>query len=60
MPGDIVTQILPGSRPHILIVSDTLNGDGSRPLMLHNIGWGAREADVLSDYPITGRCRFSG
>lgn len=59
-PGDIVTQMLPGNRPHILIASNLLNGDGSRPLMIHNIGWGAQEADVLFDYPITGRYRFSG
>jgi uncharacterized protein YijF (DUF1287 family) len=59
-PGDIVTQRLPGNRPHILIVSNRLNADGSRLMMIHNIGWGAREADVLLDYPITGRYRFSG
>jgi hypothetical protein len=59
-PGDIVTQMLPGNRPHILIVSDQLSADGTRPLMIHNIGWGAQEADVLFGYPITARYRYSG
>lgn len=59
-PGDIVTQMLPGNHPHILIVSDLLTDDGARPLMIHNIGWGARMEDALFGYPITGRYRFSG
>lgn len=58
--GDIVTQMLPGNRPHILIVSDLPSADGARPLMVHNIGWGARMEDALFGYPITGRYRFSG
>jgi len=59
-PGDIVTQMLPGGRPHILIVSNLLSEDGTRPLMIHNIGWGARMEVALFGYPITGRYRFSG
>jgi hypothetical protein len=59
-PGDMVTQMLPGGRPHILIVSNLLSEDGTRPLMIHNIGWGARLEDALFGYAITGRYRFSG
>lgn len=57
-PGDLVTQILNGGQPHILIVSDKRSGDNARPLVIHNIGSGAREEDALFDYPITGHYRF--
>ena len=43
--GDIVTWELKGNRPHIGIVSDRKIGD--RPLIIHNIGSGTREDDVL-------------
>lgn len=55
--GDLVTQMLPGNLPHIAIVSDRLSAEG-RPLMLHNIGAGAREEDTLFAFPITGHYRF--
>jgi uncharacterized protein YijF (DUF1287 family) len=56
-PGDIVAWALDGGQPHIGIVSDRRSGDGVRPLVIHNIGWGAREEDVLFDYRITGHFR---
>jgi hypothetical protein len=59
-PGDIVTQMLPGNRPHIMIVSDVLNSDGSRPLAIHNIGGGAQMEDVLFGFRITGHYRYFG
>jgi uncharacterized protein YijF (DUF1287 family) len=31
--------------------------DGSLPLVIHNIGWGAQEEDVLFEYRITGHFR---
>ena len=34
-----------------------LNGDATRPLIVHNIGWGTRENDMLFDYDITGHYR---
>ncbi|ODU46216.1 MAG: DUF1287 domain-containing protein [Lysobacteraceae bacterium SCN 69-123] len=55
-PGDIVSWRLPGGLPHIGIVSDR-HVDG-RPLILHNIGAGAREEDILFAYPIEGRFRW--
>ncbi len=53
--GDIVTWMLPGNLPHIGIVSDKeLNG---RPLIIHNIGAGVVEEDMLTQFPITGHFR---
>ena len=54
-PGDVVTWMLPGNLPHIGIVSDR-SVDG-RPLILHNIGAGTVEDDILHRYRITGRYR---
>jgi len=56
-PGDIVTWRLPGNLPHIGIVSDRVNADG-RPLILHNIGAGTQEQDVLHAWPITAQFRL--
>lgn len=58
LPGDIVTWTLPGNLPHIGIVSDQRAEDGT-PLILHNIGAGAREEDILFAYPMTGHFRLS-
>ncbi|SDD53790.1 hypothetical protein SAMN04488509_103122 [Aquimonas voraii] len=55
-PGDIVSWRLPGGLPHIGIVSDQ-RSDG-RPLILHNIGDGTREEDVLFAYRIEGHFRW--
>ncbi|WKB52373.1 DUF1287 domain-containing protein [Eleftheria terrae] len=55
-PGDLVTWRLPGNLPHIGIVSSR-SVDG-RPLVLHNIGQGTREDDLLFAYPITGHYRW--
>jgi uncharacterized protein YijF (DUF1287 family) len=57
LPGDIVTCTLPGNIPHVMIVSDTKTAGGV-PLVIHNIGGGAREEDRLFDFPITGRYRL--
>ncbi|MEZ5831610.1 MAG: DUF1287 domain-containing protein [Dongiaceae bacterium] len=56
-PGDVVTWALGGSQPHIGIVSDRRSDDGARPLVIHNIGWGTREEDVLFEYRIIGHFR---
>lgn len=55
--GDVVTWALDNGRPHIGIVSDRRSEDGARPLVIHNIGWGAREEDVLFEYRLTGHFR---
>jgi len=58
LPGDLVTWMLPRNLPHIGIVSDRRSADGKRPLILHNIGAGSAEEDILFAYPITGHYRF--
>jgi uncharacterized protein len=57
-PGDIMTCLVGGSLPHIGIVSDrrTLSG---RPLVIHNIGRGTQEEDVLFAFKLTGHFRWS-
>jgi uncharacterized protein len=57
LAGDIVTWQLPGNLPHIGIVSDQ-RGSGDRPLVIHNIGAGPVEDDILFNYPITGHYRY--
>jgi uncharacterized protein len=57
LPGDIVTWTLPGNLSHIGIVSDQRTADGT-PLILHNIGRGAQEEDILFAYPMTGHYRI--
>lgn len=57
-PGDIFTCMVGGNLPHIGIVTDKRSVITDRPLVLHNIGSGAREEDVLGDYPLTGRYRW--
>ena len=54
--GDIVTWELKGNRPHIGIISDRKIGD--RPLIIHNIGSGTHEDDVLYRYTITRHFRL--
>ena len=59
-PGDIVAVMLPGNLPHIGIVSERRTPDGARPLLLHNVGAGAREEDALFAWPMTGHFRLEG
>jgi uncharacterized protein YijF (DUF1287 family) len=54
--GDLVTWRLPDGRPHIGIISDR-SADG-RPLLVHNIGAGAKVEDILFTFTITGHYRF--
>jgi len=57
LAGDIVSHMLPGNLPHILIVSDRKNSSGT-PLAIHNIGRGTQEENILFNYQITGHYRF--
>jgi uncharacterized protein YijF (DUF1287 family) len=56
-PGDFVTFELPSGFPHIGIVSDRPNGS-KVPLVIHNVGGGTREEDVLLTWRITGHWRY--
>lgn len=57
-PGDLVTWMVSGSLPHIGVVVDERSADGSRPLIVHNIGAGPKLEDMLFDYKITGHYRY--
>ncbi|MDR2207601.1 MAG: DUF1287 domain-containing protein [Azoarcus sp.] len=59
LPGDIVTWNLRPQVEHIGIVSDRKNSSGQRPLIIHNIGLGTREEDMLHDFTITGHYRIA-
>ena len=56
--GDLVTWRLTGGLPHIGIVSDRKAPRSDRPLILHNIGAGTAEDDILFTYPIVGHFRY--
>ena len=55
--GDIVTCTVPPNLPHVMIVSARKTPDG-RPLVIHNIGAGAREEDALAKFKLTGHYRW--
>ena len=57
-PGDIVTWDLGKGVTHIGIVSDRRTTGGT-PLVVHNIGNGAREEDILFAFTVTGLYRLS-
>ncbi len=57
LPGDVVTWHVPPRLPHIGIVSDQTSGKGV-PMVIHNIGAGARLEDMLFSFPITGHYRW--
>jgi len=54
--GDLVACSV-GKRPHIMIVSDNSAKDGT-PLIIHNIGSGTKEENMLFAFPITGHFRI--
>ncbi|MGX5219266.1 DUF1287 domain-containing protein [Pseudomonas segetis] len=56
-PGDIVTWDLGGGLTHIGIISDRKASSGV-PLVLHNIGRGTQEEDILFNFRITGHYRI--
>lgn len=55
-PGDLVTCLVGGSLPHIMIVSDCRNEAGE-PLIIHNIGLGTQEEEGLFAFELTGHYR---
>lgn len=57
-PGDIVSWRLAGTAiPHIGIVSDRKSMIGT-PMIIHNVGSGPQEEDVLFLYNMNGHFRF--
>jgi uncharacterized protein YijF (DUF1287 family) len=57
LPGDIVAWNLGGGILHIGLVSDRTAASGV-PLVIHNIGAGTREEDILFRYGIIGHYRL--
>lgn len=56
-PGDIMTCLVSGNLPHIGIVSDRRTRAG-RPLVIHNIGRGTHEEDILFAFKLMGHFRW--
>lgn len=58
LPGDFDTWRLDGGLPHIGIISAQRSADRQRPLIIYNIGNGARIEDVLFAWKINGHYRW--
>lgn len=58
LPGDIVTWDLGKGLTHIGIISDKTSMLSKTPLVIHNIGYGTRENDILHEYKIIGHYRL--
>ena len=56
--GDIVAWDLGKGLTHIGIISDKTTMMTNTPLVIHNIGYGARENDILYEYKIIGHYRL--
>ena len=57
-PGDLVTQAVGGTLPHIIILSGDKDRRTQRLQVIHNIGMGTQVADTLDAYPKTGHYRY--
>jgi uncharacterized protein len=57
-PGDIVSWRLDNGLAHVGVVSDKKSSFGLRPLVIHNIGQGTQEEDVLFAWKIVGHYRW--
>ena len=58
LPGDLVCWDLGDNLTHIGIVVNRKSSDGSRYLIVHNIGSGQILADCLFDYKIIGHYQY--
>ena len=56
--GDVVAWRLPSGKLHIGVVAAERSPDGTRPLVIHNIGYGTQEEDVLNAFAIIGHYRW--
>ncbi len=55
--GDLVTWRLPAGVPHIGIISNRFAANGT-PLVIHNMGAGTVEENILFSFVITGHYRY--
>ena len=58
-PADWRQKLITSARAQIGIVSDRKAAGIDLLLLIHNIGGGAEESDVLAAYPLTGRFRMA-
>jgi uncharacterized protein YijF (DUF1287 family) len=58
LPGDLVCWDLGGGITHIGIVVDKKSSDGTRNLIVHNIGGGQMLADCLFEFKIIGHYTY--
>jgi uncharacterized protein len=58
LPGDIVTWNLGPGQQHIGIISNHLSANSKNPLVIHNIGSGTKEEDILFNWKIIGHYRY--
>lgn len=57
LPGDLVTCLVPGNRPHIMLVVPSATR-ADRPWVVHNIGLGPQLEDRLFEFELTGHYRW--
>jgi uncharacterized protein len=57
LAGDVVTWRLASGVPHIGVVSNNIGAKGT-PKVIHNIGLGTQEDDVLFEFVLTGHYRW--
>jgi len=58
LPGELLTWDLSRGLPHIGLVSDRKNAGGEHYLVIHNIGSGTQEEDVIGRFELTGHYRY--
>lgn len=56
-PGDIFSSLIGNKLPHTGIISDRVSANGV-PLVIHNIGNGAQEEDILFAHKLIGHFRW--
>lgn len=57
-PGDLITCMVRGNRPHIAIVVPSPT-PGGRPWIMHNCGFGPKMEDKLFAWKLTGHYRWN-
>ncbi|VAV88417.1 hypothetical protein MNBD_ALPHA06-257 [hydrothermal vent metagenome] len=57
-PGDLVSWMLPGNKPHIGVVTDKMFAGTNTPMLVHNVGAGPQLENVLFAWPMTGHYRY--
>jgi uncharacterized protein len=58
LPGDIVAWNLGNGQQHIGLVSNNISPNSKNLLIIHNIGSGAKQEDILFNWPIIGHYRY--